>query len=75
MAPLLLLLPAALLFALLAAGCYPGECLLEPGALVPWSLRVRIARAISRPLCAVTVVASGGRLVAHARWGRGPPLL
>jgi hypothetical protein len=71
---LLVLLPAALLFALLALGCYPGEQLLEPGVPVPWSLRVRFvpaSRALRR--APLVVLPRGGTLVAHALAGRGPP--
>lgn len=74
-AVLLVLLPAVLLFALLALGCYPGEQLLEHARAVPWCLRLHIVvRAVTRsaqpPL---VLLPRGGRLVAHALAGRGPP--
>lgn len=74
MALLLLLAPAVLLFAVLAAGRYPGESLLVPIGEGRWSPRfVTFAEAPARVCVSVSLLPRGGRLVAHALAVRGPP--
>lgn len=73
---LLLLLPAALLFMLLTLGFYPGEQLLEPCPAVRFVLSSVVVSVVSRlPRPPPLVLPRGGRLVAHALAGRGPPCL
>ena len=73
-AVVLLLLPAALLFALLSFGLYPGERFLEPVGQGRWSPRfVAVAAEVANRKPTTFLLPRGGRLVAHAMAGRAPP--